>query len=709
MRPTAWILTIGLLSSLFTGCSTPRMGLAKSEPPKPSGDERVKYGIPWTNKDKDKEAARVAAGEKTSSELPPDLMAKLAEARATGSTSQKSKVTEILQRAAAAESRGELEIAQVSYQEVISIAPDHGEAHHRLGVIADMKKDPETADKHYALAYAANPRDADLLSDMGYSLYLRGSYDRAEQKLKEALEQNSFHRSAQTNLGLVYGKQGKYDAALALFRQSGTESEAQKNIAALFPNGRPGGPGTAAPNMSMAATSSPLPVTGGTAPERTGALPMPSDIDRMMPGQNSDLSALQQHLSRQNSGDPSTSVTPAAAWDSPTDSSRSSSNLAAAFPDNNWPATSTNRPAGNNFGSTSSTSLPPWGQSAGANTPASPAPGSSLSTSSGAAPSSTAWPEVNFAASTAQNPASSGSESSFWQGALAGTNAPVRNAPATGFPAPSNGGAASLWPSMSAPDASGNRVDQASHQDWGDSSVTSGTMPGRSQGTPSQWAAQMAMGTGPGTMFPQAMSSQSGTMPPGNNAITPWGSQSTPRTAAAVDPRSASAFAQSPFANAPHQVQHAQWDQPAMAPAGTGTTANPAAGANPSAGIDWQSIAPPSPWNDVSPASGWGAGMSPAIPANNGSASGSAPGGQPAAGGPFSNVTTWPGLDPGAPTNSRSGAGMPIVTPGPSSVPAWPQPSGNGYGNTGNPPSTASSLPTNPASVPNWPYAPSRP
>ena len=151
---------------------------------------------------------------------------------------------QILQASHEAASRNQLAEARAGYEQVIQMKSGHYIAHHRLAVVADIQKDFQTAERHYRLALAYAPDQPQLLgelySDLGYSYLLQGRYPESEQNLKRSLEFNPGYSKALNNLGALYGTQGDYDQALAMFRSSGApESDVQENLRKLFPNGPP--------------------------------------------------------------------------------------------------------------------------------------------------------------------------------------------------------------------------------------------------------------------------------------------------------------------------------------------------------------------------------------------------------------------------------------------------------------------------------------
>ena len=145
-----------------------------------------------------------------------------------------------------------LDEAKRDYQRALELRPDHPDCHHRLAVIADKQGNFGMADNHYEAALKQRPRDPNLLSDIGYSYSLRGDDRRAESTLKEALAVSSSHTGAMFNLGSIYAKQGRYEETLAMFRRGVPETQAQQNVAKLFPQ-RPAG--SANPDFAVAQNS----------------------------------------------------------------------------------------------------------------------------------------------------------------------------------------------------------------------------------------------------------------------------------------------------------------------------------------------------------------------------------------------------------------------------------------------------------------------
>jgi len=129
------------------------------------------------------------------------------------------------------ERHGKIETARQVYEAVLRRAPQTQLAHHRLGVIGSKDKDFESANYHFEQALNAGPPSAELLSDIGYSMYLQDRPAEARQYLESAIGQYPQYKPAYNVLGLVLAEQGQPDEALRLFKRVVSEAEAQANLA----------------------------------------------------------------------------------------------------------------------------------------------------------------------------------------------------------------------------------------------------------------------------------------------------------------------------------------------------------------------------------------------------------------------------------------------------------------------------------------------
>ncbi len=129
-----------------------------------------------------------------------------------------------------AEQRGQDTDAKHIYEELIKKNPKHQLAHHRLGVMAAKNGKYAEADEHFFQAYEIGPKSPQLLSDMGYRLFIENRLPEAEKMYREALAIEPKHPTANNNLGLVLGQQGRSDEALQCFLRVNSEAQAHCSL-----------------------------------------------------------------------------------------------------------------------------------------------------------------------------------------------------------------------------------------------------------------------------------------------------------------------------------------------------------------------------------------------------------------------------------------------------------------------------------------------
>lgn len=105
--------------------------------------------------------------------------------------------------------------ARAAFTEVLQSSPGHTTAHHGLAIVADLTEDWVEAEYHYKQALRNQPRDANLLNDLGYSYLLQNRLHESTRYLSQAVEIEPQHEHAQINLALLSLKQGDRDSALA--------------------------------------------------------------------------------------------------------------------------------------------------------------------------------------------------------------------------------------------------------------------------------------------------------------------------------------------------------------------------------------------------------------------------------------------------------------------------------------------------------------
>jgi Tfp pilus assembly protein PilF len=119
------------------------------------------------------------------------------------------------------------EDARVRYEQARQLDPNVKGASHRLAVIHDRRGEHVQAQAAYQEALAKNPKDVDILNDLGYSYYCQGNWAKAEECYRRSLTLKKTPRSW-NNLGLVLGQRGLYRESLEAFKNA-TDSEAKAN------------------------------------------------------------------------------------------------------------------------------------------------------------------------------------------------------------------------------------------------------------------------------------------------------------------------------------------------------------------------------------------------------------------------------------------------------------------------------------------------
>lgn len=221
-----------VVAFVMTGCqSTGNWATAwkdrdkpKPEFKDPNNTEQVSY---WPYKSARKKQAM--------SPVPSQLQEKVAQRSAE--SKQESQLKELTSEGDLLRQNNQMEDARRVYEKALALSPDNPDVHRRLAIVADLQGNFAAADEHYRATLRLRPRDVDVMSDRGYSYWMRRNPQQAELVLREALLIDPSHKRAMANLAKIYSEQNRYPEALAMFRAGGTEAEAQQNIAKFFPQG----------------------------------------------------------------------------------------------------------------------------------------------------------------------------------------------------------------------------------------------------------------------------------------------------------------------------------------------------------------------------------------------------------------------------------------------------------------------------------------
>jgi tetratricopeptide (TPR) repeat protein len=107
-------------------------------------------------------------------------------------------------------------------------------ASRRLAVLYDLKGEFSKSAAEYEALLKANPKDADLHNDLGYSYYCRGDWSNAEQCLGKAVQLDPNHKRAWVNLGMALGQQSRWHESYDAFCKAVRPADAHSNIAFLL-------------------------------------------------------------------------------------------------------------------------------------------------------------------------------------------------------------------------------------------------------------------------------------------------------------------------------------------------------------------------------------------------------------------------------------------------------------------------------------------
>ena len=129
------------------------------------------------------------------------------------------------------EREGKLDEAIESYRLIIEENPKRSDVHHRLAVTLDKANRHDESADYYQTAIRLDSRNAEFLCDYGYSRYIQGDLDEAQQSLRRATRLQEEFPRAHNNLGLVLTRQGRDEEALASFRLAGlSDAESRSNL-----------------------------------------------------------------------------------------------------------------------------------------------------------------------------------------------------------------------------------------------------------------------------------------------------------------------------------------------------------------------------------------------------------------------------------------------------------------------------------------------
>jgi Flp pilus assembly protein TadD len=200
-------------------------GEAAAQPaPVEAGIEPSRSGVSGARASEGVRIVRPAAGE-VAEELRPKMWIPLIAGIPSDPVSQG---RALLQHGYLQEAIAELQTAATT------VGPDLAEANNLLGLAYDRLGWHQQAAAAYERALTVTPKDANVIANLGYSLYLASDYDGALKRLKQASRLAPGEPVIYNNLGVVEARLRRYDDAFKYFAKASGEYEAHLKLADIF-------------------------------------------------------------------------------------------------------------------------------------------------------------------------------------------------------------------------------------------------------------------------------------------------------------------------------------------------------------------------------------------------------------------------------------------------------------------------------------------
>ena len=121
---------------------------------------------------------------------------------------------------------GQLQQAELIYQQILQVNPENAEVLHLLGTIAHQIEKYDLSINLINQAIEIDPNQSSFFNNLGLTLQKRGRFEEAVQAYKQAIDLNSDSSESYYNLGITLNDQGKLEEAI----------QAYKNVLKINPN-----------------------------------------------------------------------------------------------------------------------------------------------------------------------------------------------------------------------------------------------------------------------------------------------------------------------------------------------------------------------------------------------------------------------------------------------------------------------------------------
>lgn len=99
-----------------------------------------------------------------------------------------------------------------------------------LGVLADLSNDFPLSEAYYRLALLIEPRSVLVQNSLGYSYYLAGQWPEAERTYQRGIGYDGNYKPLWRNYGLLLARMERYEEALSAFEQIGGRAQASNDV-----------------------------------------------------------------------------------------------------------------------------------------------------------------------------------------------------------------------------------------------------------------------------------------------------------------------------------------------------------------------------------------------------------------------------------------------------------------------------------------------
>ena len=121
---------------------------------------------------------------------------------------------------------GQLQQAELIYQQILQVNPENAEVLHLLGTIAHQIEKYDLSINLINQAIEIDPNQSSFFNNLGLTLQKRGRFEEAVQAYKQAIDLNSDSSESYYNLGITLNDQGKLEEAI----------QAYQNVLKINPN-----------------------------------------------------------------------------------------------------------------------------------------------------------------------------------------------------------------------------------------------------------------------------------------------------------------------------------------------------------------------------------------------------------------------------------------------------------------------------------------